>query len=54
MTEKTQQPNDRARAEPRQKPPYAAPRILSKRPVERVTLVSGEGCVGPDCGIGGE
>ena len=32
--------------------PYEPPRLSSKRPVERVTLLSGDG--GPGGGIGGE
>lgn len=37
---------------PARRAPYEAPRILSKRRVERATLVTGEG--GPGGGVGGE
>jgi len=39
-------------AAPRPGPAYEPPRILAKRPVERVTLLSGE--IGPGEGIGGD
>jgi len=39
-------------AAPRPAPAYEPPRILAKRAVERVTLLSGE--IGPGGGIGGD